>query len=121
MTDTNTQTPAEIRADLVTKFRGRIAAIEARNVPRLNYVLMWPDCRFIGFPDSNTDPQIVGFERAAFFGDREAARVWLRRGLTDKTGTAPEIVSAFNAKQSAIVELEKVIRVIEAAEEGTAQ
>lgn len=114
-TNTTTGEGADIRADLVSQFKGRIKAIEARNVPHMNYVLMWPDCRFVGFPNGPGDPQIVGFERAAFFGDREAAAFWLKRKLTDGAGVAPEIVSAFNAKQSAIVELEKVIATVEAS------
>jgi hypothetical protein len=114
---TMNQTPAALLADLKVKFEKRISDIKARPVPRMNYVLMWPDCRFIGFPTSNTDPQVVGFERAAFFGDREAARVWLRRGLTDQTGAAPEIVSAFNAQQAAVIEVEKALKVVTDAEE----
>lgn len=117
-TDTN-QLPAEMRADLVAKFQKRIADIEARPVPRMNYALMWDDARFIGFPESNTDPQIVGFERAAFFGDREAAAVWLRKGLTDGAKVAPRIVSAFNAQQHAAAEVRKALAIVEAVDQST--
>lgn len=108
--------------ELIASFRNRIAKIEARTVPHMNYVLMWKDgSRFVGFPTSNQDPQVVGFERAAFFGDRAAAAVWLRKGLTDGGNVAPEIVSAFNAKQSAIAEVERVIKIVEEQVEQTQQ
>lgn len=106
---------------LIADFRKRIANIEARTVPQMNYVLMWDDGRFVGFPSDNRDPQIVGFERAAFFGDREAAKVWLRKGLTDGRNEAPKVASAFNAQQSAIAEIERVIKIVEEQVEQTQQ
>lgn len=109
-------TPEETLKEVATALRGRIANIEARSVPRLNYVLAWADARYIGFPtDNKRDPQIVGFERAAFFGDQQAAVDWLKSvgGIKDGTGTEPAITSAFNAKQTAIAEIEKALAICE--------
>lgn len=111
---TKTETKTDIAADVLAGLKGRIVKIEDREVPRMNYVLMWSDGRFVGInPDNRNDPQIVGFERATFFGDREAATIWLRRGLTDGARVAPQVVSAFNAKQHAIIVLQDVIKDLE--------
>lgn len=104
----------QIRVDLLTKFDRRIKDIEGRNVPANTFVLAWQDGRFIGFPDGNLqNPQVVGFERAQLFGDKHTALAWLRKGLTDQTGQAPEVMFARSGRALAIQEIEKAIAVVE--------
>jgi hypothetical protein len=98
-------------ADVLATYRSRMANIEARDVPRLNYVLSWGDGRFIRIEDGKAN--VTGFEHATFFGDREAATVWLRKGLTDGAHVAPHAVLAFNAKQGALIVLQGVIDTVE--------
>lgn len=99
--------------DILATYRSRMAAIVARDVPRLNYVLSWGDGRFVGMAGL-LDPIVTGFEKATFFGDREAAGLWIRQGLTDGANVAPHVILAFNAKQGAIVQLQGVIDMVEA-------
>lgn len=102
---TTTKTPAEIKAEILAGFAMRKTSIETVNPARGSYVLMWNDgIRFVGF-DTNKKPVVVGFERAALFGDREAATVWTRKGLTDGAHISPEPVLAFNGKQHALAAL----------------
>jgi len=98
-------------ANVLATYDRRMKAIEEREVPRLNYVLSWGDGRFVGMAGL-LDPIVTGFEKATFFGDREAATMWLKQGLTDGANVAPHVVLAFNAKQDAIVQLQGVIDMV---------
>jgi hypothetical protein len=98
---------------VLATYRSRMAAIEARSVPHMNYVLSWGDGRYVGMAGL-LDPIITGFENATFFGDRVAAAMWIKQGLTDGANKAPHIVNAFNAKQGAIITLQRAIDMVEA-------
>lgn len=105
-------TAAETFATVLATYRSRMANIVARDVPHLNYVLSWGDGRYVRVEDGKTN--VTGFENATFFGDRAAATVWLRKGLTDGAHVAPHAILAFNAKQGAIITLQRVIDLVEA-------
>lgn len=96
-------------ADVLATYDRRMKAIEARHVPHLNYVLSWGDGRYVCTGKQPGKPFVTGFEHATFFGDREAASVWIKKGLTDGAGSAPHAILAFNAKQGAIIFLQEVI------------
>lgn len=101
---------ATLTASILAGFAERRAKIEAKSCAMGNCVLMWEDgIRFVG--GNARDPHIVGFEHAIHFGDRRAALDWLRsiNGITDGKQEAPTIHLAFNAKQHALAELDKVI------------
>ena len=85
------------------------AAVKGRAVPKLNYVLKWDDGRCVRIDPETKEPNVSGFEHASFFGDREAAAVWLKKGLTDGKGEVPHIALAFNAQQHAVAILEEHI------------
>jgi hypothetical protein len=98
-------------ADVLATYHSRMANIVAREVPHLNYVLSWGDGRYVRVEDGKAN--VTGFENASFFGDRAAASVWLKKGLTDGAHKAPHAVLAFNAKQGAINQLQGVIDMVE--------
>lgn len=99
-------------ADVLATYRSRMAAIVGREALRGTYVLSWGDGRYVRVADGAAN--VTGFEHASFFGDRAAANVWLRKGLTDGAHKAPHAVLAFNAKQGAINQLQGVIDMVEA-------
>jgi hypothetical protein len=98
---------------VLTTYRSRMAAIEATNPARLTYVLSWGDGRFVRI-DEQSRPVVTGFEHATLFGDRVAAMTWVKNGLTDGARVAPHAVLAFNAKQDAAIQLQRVIDMVEA-------
>jgi hypothetical protein len=101
--------------EVLAIYRSRMAAIQAINPSRLNYVLSWGDGRYVRLADDrNEKPGVTGYEHATFFGDREAARAWLKAGLTDGRGEAPHMVNAFNAKQGALHTLQRIVNMVEA-------
>lgn len=90
--------------------------IEATN-PRVgNYVLRWfneGSSLYVG--NGTRDPHVTGFNRAIFFGDREAAIAFLRAtNIRNGKQESPEPVNAFNAKQGALADIAGVIKTLEA-------
>lgn len=101
--------------DVLATFEARKAAIAARPVPRLNYVLFWDNGLCVGVNPDTKKGFAAGFEHAAFFGDREAAAAWQRRyRIRNGRGEEPRPVLAFNEQQRAIAELEGHISTVAA-------
>lgn len=102
-------------ADVLATYDRRMAAIEARTVPHLNYVLSWGDGRYVRYDADKGAAHVTGYEHATFWGGREAANAYLKRTmLTDGRGQRPHVVNAFNAKQGAIIQLQGVIDMVRA-------
>lgn len=97
-------------ADVIATFEARKTNIAARNVPVLNYVLAWDNGLFVGLNAETKEGFATGFEHAAFFGDHEAAaRFRDRTNIRNGRNEHPVPVLAFNAKQGALAELDRVI------------
>lgn len=105
-----TITKAQAMKDVLDVFNSRKAAIEARSIPQRTAVLRWDNGLFIGWNDEKLDAFATGFEHARFFGDMEAARAFQRRyRVKNGKGEEPGAVLAFNARQGALVELDRCI------------
>ena len=120
MTTTTTQTAAEAQADILAVFNENKAKIEATNTFVGNYVLRWyyeGSSLFVGrFDDQSVGA--TGFDRALKFGDREAAVAFLKSTQIRNGHGHPTPCNAFMAKQTALVEIEKLIKQVEAYEVG---
>jgi hypothetical protein len=114
MTTTTTETADAILAD----FNRLRTEIEARKPGVGNYVLRWffeGSSLYVG-KDATGSYRAVGFNRAAFFGDRQAAVDFLRRTeIRNGHGQHPVALNAFNAKQGALIDIDKVIAGFSAA------
>lgn len=100
------------RAEILADFNRLREEIEARNPSVGNYVLRWfyeGSSLYVG-KDANGSFGATGFNRASFFGDRQAAIDFLRStNIRNGRGDAPGPVLAFNAKQGALIDLDGVI------------
>lgn len=104
-----TSTPLTLD-DVIATFAKRRADITLREVPHLNYVLAWDNGLFVRVDPVTKAGSATGFEHASFFGDRAAAQAFRdRTNIRNGRNEHPAPVLAFNAKQAALVELDRVI------------
>jgi hypothetical protein len=105
--------------DVIATFDARKVNINARHIPVGTYVLSWNNGLFVGMNQITKEGFATGFEHAAFFGDREAAEAFRTRTLIrNGADVRPSAVLAFNARQGALIELDKVIADVTARKEG---
>ena len=96
--------------DVIATFEARKVNISARHIAIGSYVLRWDSGLFVGMNDTTKEGFATGFEHAALFGDRAAAVAFLRRTqIRNGRNEHPEPANAFNARQGALAELDKVI------------
>ena len=96
--------------DVLATLEDRKRAITARRAPVLHYVLSWDSGLFVHVNQETKVGSASGFEHAAFFGDRKAAQAYRdRTNIRNGRNEHPVPVLAFNAKQAALLELDRVI------------
>lgn len=104
--------------DVIATLEGRKVTINARHVMLGTYVLAWDNGLFVHSINA-TEASASGFEHAAFFGDRTGAEAFLKRTqIRNGRNEHPHPVLAFNAKQGAVIELDRVIADITSRKEA---